>query len=33
MPRRKWHKAQLYLAPSKIEGVGCFSGNNSARLS
>ena len=25
MPRRKWHKAQLYLAPSRIEGVGCFS--------
>ncbi len=25
MRKRKWHKALLYLGPSRIEGVGCFS--------
>jgi SET domain-containing protein len=25
MRQRKWHKALLYLGPSKIHGIGCFS--------
>ena len=25
MRKRKWHKALLYLGPSKIHGIGCFS--------
>ena len=24
MRKRKWHKALLYLGPSKIHGIGCF---------